>query len=180
MKGNNKINYTLFVICFVLMIIRLNNASYIINESPLLTILPLGLIFPILLFYELKKTLQISKSGLVKKTSIIGLKFLKNLFVAYVFVQSLILMPLDFYNFKKSKENEGFLEKCDIVRISSRKGRSRAIYYKYEDKTYIIRSRKSLGEIWDSKDFKKYHLLITVKQGLLKTLIIQDWEVVPR
>lgn len=180
MKWNKKINYALFVICFVLMIIRLKNASYIINESPLFTILPGILIFSILLFYDLKKTLQANKNGLVKKISVVGLKFLKNLFVAYILVQSLILMPFDFFNFRKSQGNVEFVENCDIMRISSRKGRSRAIYFKYEDKIHIIRSRKTLGEVWDTKEYKNYSLLISVKKGLFKTLIIQDWEVVPK
>ncbi len=185
-----KIQYILFVFCFIIMIISMDNASKILNENNLFTILPFIILSAIILILRLKNNKRYINDLFKNKLLSISRHVFMSIFIGFVLTQT-ILYPLDLYNIKQSKNNSIYeincdiekihcdIEKihCDIEKIHSNKGRSKSIHYTFNNEPKIIRVYKGLGDLLTSKDFSSYYLVLNVQDGLFKTIIIKDWRI---
>jgi len=113
----------------------------------------------------------------------------QSLFVAFLICFA-ILSPFNLYDHYVAKNNIEETIDCDIDHISYTSSTKNhgyflvasegqyAMGYEFNNKYNTLRTNDELvREIYDQKDYKNYTLLITIKQALLGSFIIQNWSI---
>jgi hypothetical protein len=115
--------------------------------------------------------------------------FAKSLFVGFI-INSAILSPFNIYDHYVAKNNIVETVHCNIDNISYTSNSQKhgyflaasegqyAMSYTLNDKGNTLRTNNDIvRDRYEQKDYKDYTLLISIKQGLLGSFIIQNWSV---
>lgn len=106
----------------------------------------------------------------------VGLALVRTIIIAY-FISGILLIPFNYYTINSSKSNPLKFENCEIVKITT-ETQNRKVFYKFNGKTYILYAYKPImEELKNSEAYKEYFFVAGVRQSILNTYILENWDI---
>lgn len=96
------------------------------------------------------------------------------------FLAGIVLIPFNFYNIYISKKNTLEAYECKITGISTY-SQNRCVFFVLEGETNVIYLYKPIMEdLKNKKNYNEYKFIVDVRQGLLGSYVLEDWDIQKR